>query len=52
MKKLLHSLLKIGSTITTVAISTACGADREIAIAMGTMVGTTVSSIVDLSVKR
>lgn len=52
MKGLLLSLLKIGSTVATVAISTACGADKEIAIAMGSMVGTTVSGMVDLSIKE
>lgn len=49
MKKLLLNLLKIGSTIATVAISSACGADKEMSIAIGSMVGTTISGIVDLN---
>lgn len=51
MKSLLMSLLKIGTTMATVAISTACGADKNTAIAIGSMVGTAVSGTIDLSIK-
>lgn len=51
MKSLLMSLLKIGTTMATVAISTACGADKQTAIAIGSMVGTAVSGTIDLSIK-
>ena len=52
MKSLLMSLLKIGTTVATVAISTACGADKNTAIAIGSMVGTAVSGTIDLSIKE
>lgn len=51
MKTLLMSLLKIGTTMATVVISTACGADKQTAIAIGSMVGTAVSGTIDLSIK-
>lgn len=51
MKSLLMSLLKIGTTMATVAISTACGADKEMAIAIGSVMGTAVSGTIDLSIK-
>lgn len=52
MKKLLLEALKIGATIATTLTANAIGADKEVAIAIGTTVGTTISGIVDLSVTR
>lgn len=52
MKKILLEALKIGATIATTLTANAIGADKEIAIAIGTTVGTTISGIVDLSITR
>lgn len=52
MKKLLLEAIKIGATIATTLTAKAMGADKEVAIAIGTTVGTTISGIVDLSVTR
>lgn len=52
MDELFKTLLKLGSTVATVLISTACGADRNMAIAIGSVVGSTVSGTIDLSVKN
>ncbi len=51
MNELFKTLLKVGSTIATVVISTACGADKQTAIAIGSVVGTAVSGTIDLSIK-
>lgn len=51
MKKLLLEMLRIGSTIATTLTANALGADKEIAIALGTTVGTAISGIVDLNQK-
>lgn len=52
MNELFNTLLKVGSTVATVLISTACGADRNTAIAIGSVVGSTVSGTIDLSIKN
>lgn len=52
MKKLILEALKIGATIATTLTANAIGADKEIAIAIGTMVGTTVSGIVDMTTEK
>ena len=52
MKKLILEALKIGATIVTTLTANAMGADKEVAIAIGTTVGTTISGIVDLTVTR
>ena len=52
MKKLMISLVKIISTMATVAISTACGADKNTAIAIGSMLGTAISGTIDLTIKE
>lgn len=52
MNELFKTLLKVGSTVATVLISTACGADRNTAIAIGSVVGSTVSGTIDLSIKN
>lgn len=52
MNELFKMLLKVGSTVGTVLISTACGVDRNMAIAIGSVVGSTVSGTIDLSIKE
>lgn len=51
MCKLFKTLLKVGTTVATVVISNACGVDKNMAIAIGSVVGSTVSGIFDLSNK-
>ena len=52
MKKLFLEALKIGATIATTLTANAMGADKEIAIAIGTTIGTTISGIIDLSTSK
>ena len=44
-------ILRISSTIATTLTANALGADKEIAIAIGTTVGTAINGIIDLSQK-
>ena len=48
MRKLFQTLLKVGTTVATVVISDACGVDKNMAIAIGSVVGSTVSGTFDL----
>ena len=52
MKKLLLEAFKIGATIATTLTAKAIGADKEMSIAIGTMVGTTVSGIIDMTTEK
>lgn len=52
MCELFKTLLKVGTTVATVVISNACGVDTNMAIAIGSVVGSTVSGTLDLSIRR
>lgn len=45
MKDIMKQLLKIGVTVASVAITTACGGDEKLGFLIGSMVGGTAENI-------
>lgn len=45
MKELFKQLFKIGVTVASVAITSACGGDEKLGFMIGTMVGSTAENI-------